>query len=47
MLEVYAPDHPVTFSYDPVTVTGALELVYDDPENNAFYRLKKATAKIE
>jgi len=32
----------VPFSYDPVTLTGRLELVEDDPELSTFYRLKDA-----
>jgi hypothetical protein len=42
VLEVHADEHPVTFSYDPVVLTGTLELVPDDPEYGTFYRLKSA-----
>lgn len=44
VIEVYADKKPVKFSYDPVTVTGRLELVYDDPEYSVFYRLRDAKA---
>jgi uncharacterized protein len=43
VIEVHASANPVTFSYDPITVTGKLELIYDDPENNIFYRLQDAS----
>jgi len=39
VLEVDATANPVPFSYDPVTLSGTLELVPDDPENSTFYRL--------
>jgi hypothetical protein len=42
VLEVHADENPVTFTYDAITLTGVLELVPDDPENNTFYRLKNA-----
>ena len=40
-IEVHA-DKPIDFSYEPITVEGTLELVYEDFEYNTFYRLKKA-----
>jgi len=40
VIEVHADQHPVKFSYDPVTITGTLELIPDDWENGLFYRLK-------
>lgn len=43
VLEVHADRHPVRFSYDPVVLTGTLELVPFDPDyNNTFYRLNDA-----
>ena len=39
VIEVHADKHPVKFSYDPVTITGTLELVPSDWENGIFYRL--------
>jgi len=39
VIEVHADKHPVTFSYDPVTLKGKLQLVATDPENSTFYRL--------
>jgi hypothetical protein len=42
VIEVHADQHPVKFSYDPVTITGQLELVPSDWENSIFYRLKDA-----
>lgn len=39
VIEAHADIKPVTFSYDPVTIQGKLELVTDDPDNNVFYRL--------
>ncbi len=42
VMEVHADEHPVTFNYDPVMLTGTLELVHDDPEYSIFYRLKDA-----
>lgn len=44
VLEVHADNHPVTFSYDPVTIKGKLELVPLDAENSTFYRLVEAHA---
>lgn len=35
-------DFPITFSYDPMTIEGTLELVPDDKEFSTFYRLKDA-----
>jgi hypothetical protein len=42
ILQVNADENPVQFDYDPVVITGTLELVPDDPEYNTFYRLKNA-----
>jgi hypothetical protein len=42
VIEVHADKHPVTFSYDAVVITGTLQLVDSDPENNTFYRLLEA-----
>lgn len=42
VIEVHADNHPVTFDYEPVVITGTLELVPDDPEYSVFYRLKNA-----
>lgn len=42
VLEVHADNHPVKFDYEPVVITGTLELVPDDPEYSVFYRLKNA-----
>jgi hypothetical protein len=42
VLEVHADKHPVTFTYDAITVTGTLELVPDDPDYSVFYRLNDA-----
>jgi hypothetical protein len=42
VLEVHADKHPVRFSYDPVTVTGTLQLVQKDEVNSTFYRLLDA-----
>lgn len=42
VFEVHAAENPVIFDYDPITITGILELVPDDPEYNVFYRLKEA-----
>lgn len=39
VIEVDARANPVPFSYDPVTLSGTLELVPSDPENSTFYRL--------
>jgi hypothetical protein len=33
-------DFPITFSYDPMTIEGDLELVPEDKEFSTFYRLK-------
>ena len=35
-------DFPITFSYDPMTVEGDLELVPEDKDYSTFYRLKNA-----
>lgn len=42
VIEVHADNHPVKFSYDPLVLTGTLELVPLDAENSVFYRLKDA-----
>lgn len=42
VLEVHADAHPVPFTYDPVILTGTLQIVHDDPENNVFYKLLDA-----
>ncbi len=46
VVEVFAEKNPVTFTYDPLTITGTLELVKEDPDNSVFYRLRHAK-KIE
>jgi len=42
VLEVHADKNPMAFSYDPIVVTGKLELVSKDPEFSVFYRLDDA-----
>ncbi len=42
VIEVHAGKNPVSFTYDPVTITGTLALVPSDPENSTFYRLHNA-----
>lgn len=42
VMEVHADQHPVAFSYDPVVLTGRLQLVPDDPDYSTFYRLLDA-----
>ena len=42
VIEVHADKHPTVFSYDPITVTGKLQLVNKDPEFSTFYRLLDA-----
>ncbi len=42
VIEVHADDNPTEFSYDPIVVTGKLELVNKDPEFSVFYRLLDA-----
>lgn len=42
VVEVHAQEHPIVFDYEPVTITGTLELVPDDPEYSVFYRLRDA-----
>jgi len=42
IIEVHADNHPVKFSYDPIVVTGTLQLVPKDPDNDIFYRLVDA-----
>ena len=42
VIEVHADNHPVKFDYEPVVITGTLEVVPDDPEYSVFYRLKDA-----
>ena len=41
IIEVHADD-PIVYSYDPVNITGMLELVPKDDLYNIFFRLKKA-----
>lgn len=41
VIEVHAKD-PITFSFDPLTLSGRLELVPADDEFNIFYRIKDA-----
>lgn len=43
VIEVHA-ENPVKFSYDPITLSGTMELVPDDPEYGVFFRLKHARA---
>lgn len=42
VVEVHADKKPIPFSYDPVTLTGTLELVPKDIEYGVFYRLQNA-----
>ena len=42
IIEVHSDKHPVRFSYDPIVITGKLQLVASDPENSTFYRLLEA-----
>lgn len=42
VIEVHADKNPTEFSYDPIVVTGKLQLVYKDPELSVFYRLLDA-----
>lgn len=42
VIEVHADKAPVAFSYDPITLTGTLELVPKDLDYGVFYRLKNA-----
>lgn len=42
VIEAHADNHPVKFTYDPVVVTGKLQLVSKDPEFSTFYRLMDA-----
>ena len=41
IIEVHA-DNPIVYSYDPINITGMLELVPKDDLYNIFFRLKKA-----
>jgi hypothetical protein len=41
-VEVHADRNPVGFSYDPIVLSGRLQLVRDDPDNGVFYRLMEA-----
>ena len=41
IIEVHADD-PIVYSYDPINITGMLELVPKDDLYNIFFRLKKA-----
>ncbi len=42
VIEVHADKNPVQFNYDPVIITGELELVPEDPDYSVFYRLRNA-----
>lgn len=42
VIEVHADKHPVMFSYDAIVISGKLQLVDEDPDNNIFYRLLDA-----
>ncbi|WP_445678544.1 DUF3299 domain-containing protein [Radicibacter daui] len=42
VLEVHVDKKPINFSYDPITITGKLQLVKEDPEMNTFFRLMDA-----
>ena len=42
VIEVHADKMPVKFSYDPIVLTGRLQLVQKDMENSTFYRLMDA-----
>lgn len=44
VIEVYAHE-PVTFSFEPLTLSGVLELVPVDDEYSIFYRMKDAVIK--
>ena len=46
VIEAHADKNPVEFSYDPIVLTGKLELVQKDSENSTFYRLSD-TKKIK
>jgi len=41
-IEVHT-DKPIKFTYDPITITGTLELVPEDYDYNTFYRLNDAS----
>lgn len=40
VIEAHTESKPILFDYEPITIEGKLELVYDDWENNVFYRLQ-------
>jgi hypothetical protein len=42
VMEVHADKNPVKFSYDPITLTGKLQLVTLDKQDSTFYRLLDA-----
>lgn len=42
VIMVDAPKKPVLFSYDPVVITGRLELIEKDEDNSIFYKLHDA-----
>lgn len=46
IIEVFC-DKPVAFSFNPVTLTGQMELVKDANDWGIFYRLKKASVKSD
>ncbi|PZO86733.1 MAG: hypothetical protein DI626_05700 [Micavibrio aeruginosavorus] len=45
VLEVYTKGKGIKFSYDPLVLTGTLELVPEDLETGVFYRLKNASVE--
>lgn len=46
VIEVTTPkDKPVKYTEEPITVTGKLELVKEDPDNSTFYRMKNVSVK--
>ncbi len=45
VLEVYSKGKGIKFSYDPLVLTGVLELVPEDLETGVFYRLKDASVQ--
>lgn len=45
VLEVHTAKKPIAFTYDPLVLTGTLQLVAKDEENSTFYRLLNAKVK--
>lgn len=45
VLEVKTKGKGIRFSYDPIVVTGTLELVHEDLETGVFYRLKDTSVQ--